>query len=74
MGDPSTTKGQPFHVGSSEGDGVSHYIAPSHNGNQLIQTFRYFLGEGQMVVIVSLGRWYLSVMQETLFVKLEATI
>jgi hypothetical protein len=41
MGDPSTTKGQPFRVGSSVGNGVSPH---EHTGHelQLTRIARYF--------------------------------
>lgn len=40
MGDPSTTKGQPFHVGSSVGNGVSPG-KPAKHDRQLTRIIRY---------------------------------
>lgn len=51
MGDPSTTKGQPFHVGSSVGKGVS---PDEHVGytQQLSPLIRYFPVRSLKVVSV----------------------
>lgn len=34
MGDPSTTKGQEFHVGTSQGDGVRQYMPLNYEYNR----------------------------------------
>lgn len=71
MGDPSTTKGQPFHVGSSVGKGVS---PDEHVGytQQLSPLIRYFPVRSLKVVSVFQTKQSRSATPVILSAKLEA--